>query len=204
MRRLRKLEQLRQLTAEMRSGKVDMLLVLNTNPVYDAPPDLDFFNAFNKVKLRVHLGLYQDETAKYCHWHVSGTHYLEQWGDTRCFDGTVSLIQPLIAPLYGGHSESELIEFMTNENEATSYELTQRYWQTQHTGADFKSWWDRSLHDGFVAGSAFAPKAVSAKVALPASGGPGERDWRLSSAATPRFTTGALPTTGGCKRLRSR
>jgi molybdopterin-containing oxidoreductase family iron-sulfur binding subunit len=164
-----KMEQLRQLTAEMNSGKVDMLLVLNTNPVYDAPPDLGFLDALNKVALRVHLGLYQDETAKYCHWHVSGTHFLEQWGDTRTFDGTVSFIQPLIAPLYSGHSESELIEFLANENEATSYELTQRYWQAQHSGADFKGWWDRSLHDGFVAGSAFAPKAVTAKVALPAA-----------------------------------
>ena len=162
-----KLEQLRQLTGEMNSGKVDMLLVLNTNPVYDAPPDLGFLDALNKVNLRVHIGLYQDETAKYCHWHVCGTHYLEQWGDTRTFDGTVSFIQPLIAPLYGGHSESELIEFVTNTNEATSYELTQRYWQTQHTGADFKSWWDRSLHDGFVAGSAFAPKTVAVKLTLP-------------------------------------
>ena len=117
----------------------------------------------------MHLGLYQDETAKYCHWHISGTHYLEQWGDTRTFDGTVSFIQPLIAPLYGGHSESELIEFLTNENEATSYELTQRYWQTQHTGVEFKSWWERSLHDGFVAGSAFAPKAVTRRIALPRS-----------------------------------
>jgi molybdopterin-containing oxidoreductase family iron-sulfur binding subunit len=161
-----KVEQLRQLTAEMQSGKVDMLVVLNTNPVYDAPPDFDFLNALNKVRLRVHLGLYQDETAKYCHWHMSGTHYLEQWGDTRSFDGTVSFVQPLIAPLYSGHSESELIEFLTNENEATSYGLTQRYWERQHTG-DFKSWWERSLHDGFVAGSGFAPKAVTAKATLP-------------------------------------
>lgn len=162
-----KLDQLRQLTAEMNSGKVELLLVLNTNPVYDAPPDLGFIDALNKVPLRVHLGLYQDETAKYCHWHVGGTHYLEQWGDTRTFDGTVSFLQPLIAPLYGGHSESELIEFLTNEDEATSYALTQRYWQAQHSGADFTSWWERSLHDGFVAGSAFAPKAVTARVALP-------------------------------------
>jgi molybdopterin-containing oxidoreductase family iron-sulfur binding subunit len=164
-----KLEQLRQLTTEMRSGKVDMLVILNTNPVYDAPADMGFLDALNKVGLRLHLGLYQDETAKYCHWHVSGTHYLEQWGDTRTFDGTVSFIQPLISPLYNGHSESELIEFLTNEDEASSYGLTQRYWQTQHAGADFKSWWDRSLHDGFVAGSAFAPKSVSAKAAIPAA-----------------------------------
>ncbi len=166
-----KVEQLRQLTEEMRGGKVDMLLVLNTNPLYDAPPELNFLDALNKVKLRVHLGLYQDETAKYCHWHVSGTHYLEQWGDTRCFDGTASLMQPLIAPLYGGHSESELIEFITNEDEASSYELTRRYWQSQHAG-DFKNWWERSLHDGFVAGSAFAAKPVNAKVTLPPATAP--------------------------------
>jgi molybdopterin-containing oxidoreductase family iron-sulfur binding subunit len=156
-----KLDQLRQLTAEMNSGKVGTLLVLNTNPVYDAPVDVGFFDALNKVKLRVHLGLYQDETAKYCHWHLCGAHYLEHWGDTRTFDGTVSFIQPLIAPLYGGHSESELIGFLTNENEATSYGLTQGYWMTQHN-ADFKSWWDRSLHDGFVEGSAAATKTVTA------------------------------------------
>ncbi len=170
---LPKVEQLRQLTQEMRDGKVDMLLVLNTNPVYDAPQDLDFFNAFNKVGLRVHLGLYQDETAKYCHWHISGTHYLEQWGDTRCFDGTLSLIQPLIAPLYSGHSESELIAFVTNEAEASSHDLTQRYWQANSGGADFKRWWERSLHDGFIAASASAPKAASAKIAsLPQAAAP--------------------------------
>jgi molybdopterin-containing oxidoreductase family iron-sulfur binding subunit len=161
-----KVDQLRRLTAEMQSGKVEMLLVLNTNPVYDAPADMGFLEAFNRVGLRVHLGLFQDETAKYCHWHVSGTHPLEQWGDTRTFDGTVSFVQPLIAPLYGGHCESELIEFLTNQDEASSYALTQRYWQTNYTGADFKSWWERALHDGFVAGSAFAPKSVTAKVAL--------------------------------------
>jgi len=164
-----KVEQLRQLTNEMRNGQVSTLVVLNTNPMYDAPADFGFYDAFNKVGLRIHLGLYQDETAKYCHWHLSGTHYLEQWGDTRSYDGTVSFVQPLIAPLYGGHSESELIEFLTNEDEATSYALTQRYWQSQHTGADFKSWWDRSLHDGFVAASAFAPKSVTAKVSVPAA-----------------------------------
>jgi molybdopterin-containing oxidoreductase family iron-sulfur binding subunit len=161
-----KFEQLRQLVAEMESGKVQTLLVLNSNPVYDAPPELNVVDALGKVGLRIHLGLYADETAKYCHWHISGTHYLEQWGDTRTFDGTVSLIQPLISPLYGGHTESELIEFFVNENEATSYALTQRYWQQSHAG-DFKSWWDRSLHDGFIAGSAFAPKMVAVKLALP-------------------------------------
>ena len=172
-----KLEQLRQLVGEMRADKVETLVVLNTNPLYDAPPDLAFFEAFNRVPMRIHMGLYQDETARYCHWHLSGTHYLEQWGDVRGFDGTVSFIQPLIAPLYGGHSESELVHFLATFEEATSYALTQRYWQSQHSGLDFKSWWDRSLHDGFVAGPALT-KQVNAKLSAaalppqPANGGP--------------------------------
>ena len=164
-----KVAQLQSLVAEMNAGAVKTLLVMNSNPVYDAPADLNFLDAFNRVPLRIHLGLFQDETAKYCHWHLNATHYLEQWGDVRSYDGTVSFIQPLIAPLYNGHSESELIEFLTNQDEAGSYQLTQRYWQQQHAGLDFKGWWDRSLHDGFVKGSALAPKTVAAKGTVPAA-----------------------------------
>jgi anaerobic selenocysteine-containing dehydrogenase len=70
------------------------------------PADLDFADALksNKVPLRVHLGLYQNETAELCQWHVNRAHELEAWGDARAYDGTVSIIQPLIAPLYGGKS----------------------------------------------------------------------------------------------------
>jgi molybdopterin-containing oxidoreductase family iron-sulfur binding subunit len=179
-----KVQQLQTLVGEMNAGKVELLLVMNTNPVYDAPVDLNFLAAFSKVPLRVHLGLYQDETAKYCHWHLTGTHYLEQWGDVRSFDGTVSLVQPLIAPLYSGHSEAELIEFLVNMDEASGYELVRGYWQEQlshsspkGTGlngapspADFEGWWRRSLHDGFAANSTAAPKSVALKLAaLPAS-----------------------------------
>jgi molybdopterin-containing oxidoreductase family iron-sulfur binding subunit len=164
-----KVEQLKQLVAEMQSGKIEVLILLNTNPLYDAPADVDFYGAMDRVPLRINLGLYNDETAKYCHWHLNATHYLEQWGDTRSFDGTVSFIQPLIAPLYGGHSESELIEFLTNEDEATSYALTQRYWRSKYTGMDFASWWNRSLHDGFVANSAAPVKQLTAKNAVPAA-----------------------------------
>ncbi|HSG40734.1 MAG TPA: TAT-variant-translocated molybdopterin oxidoreductase, partial [Thermoanaerobaculia bacterium] len=84
-----------ELVADMNAGQVEMLLILDgANPVYTAPADLAFVQAFQKVPLRVHHGLYEDETSAYCHWHIPATHELESWGDARAFDGTVSLIQP--------------------------------------------------------------------------------------------------------------
>jgi anaerobic selenocysteine-containing dehydrogenase len=65
------------------------------------------------VKLGVHLGLYEDETAELCHWHIPEAHYLETWSDARAFDGTVTIMQPLIAPLYGGKSAHELLAALT-------------------------------------------------------------------------------------------
>ena len=95
-------ESLRQLTADMNAGKVDTLFILGGNPVYSAPADLDFAAALKKVAWKAYLGLFPDETARQCLWHVPEAHYLESWGDVRGFDGTVSFVQPLIAPLYGG------------------------------------------------------------------------------------------------------
>ncbi|MGA2989069.1 MAG: TAT-variant-translocated molybdopterin oxidoreductase [Candidatus Korobacteraceae bacterium] len=170
-----KQDSLRQLVDEMWGGKVDMLFLIGVNPLYDAPADLNFSGAMQKVGLRIHHGLYQDETARLCHWHINATHYLEQWGDCRSFDGTISLIQPLIAPLYGGRSEHELIAALLDQSDANSYEIVQKYWQAQYKGADFAGFWRKSLHDGFVANTASAPKQVSARAgavpqAQPAAG----------------------------------
>ena len=94
-----------------------MLLIMGSNPVYDAPADFGFADAMDKVPLRVQHGLYATRPAQHCHWHINGTHYLEQWGDVRAFDGTVSLIQPLIAPLYNGKSEYEFISALVGSSE---------------------------------------------------------------------------------------
>jgi molybdopterin-containing oxidoreductase family iron-sulfur binding subunit len=157
-----KLDQLRELVGEINSGKVELLAMSGVNPLYDAPPDLEFEKAYMKVPLRVHHGLYHDETANLAHWHINSTHYLEQWGDTRAADGTVSLIQPLIAPLYGGKTENEFVVGFGGNTEAVAYDLLQTYWKSQHAG-DFDGWWRKSLHDGFIAGSASAARSVSAK-----------------------------------------
>jgi len=153
-------ESIKELVADMNAGKVDLLIILGGNPVYDAPADLSFADALkNKVALRVHHGLYQNETAELCQWHVPATHELESWGDARAYDGTVSIVQPLIASLYNGKSALEFVALLSGQADATGYDLTRVYWQKQHTGADFEQFWRKSLHDGWLEGSELAPKS---------------------------------------------
>jgi len=160
-------ESLKDLVADMRGGKVDLLIILGGNPAYDAPADLNFADALtnSKIPLRVHHGLYQNETAELCQWHVSQAHELEAWGDARAYDGTVSIIQPLIAPLYNGKSALEFVALLSGQADATGYDLVRAYWQKQHTGADFEQFWRKALHDGWVEGTTLAPKSVTAKSA---------------------------------------
>ncbi len=164
-------QSLKELVADMNAGKVDLLIILGGNPAYDAPADLNFADALKsgKVPLRVHHGLYQNETAELCQWHVNASHELEAWGDGRAYDGTVSIIQPLIAPLYSGKSALEFVALLSGQPDATGYDLVRAYWQTQHTGADFEQFWRKSLHDGWIEGTAFAPKSVTAKSAAASS-----------------------------------
>ena len=159
------MESLKELVADMNAGKVDLLFILGGNPAYDAPADLNFAELLksNKVPLRVHLGLYQNETAELCQWHVNQAHDLETWGDARAYDGTVSIIQPLIAPLYNGKSALEFVALLNGQSDASGYDLVRGYWQKQHAAADFEQFWRKSLHDGWIEGTAFPAKQVALK-----------------------------------------
>jgi molybdopterin-containing oxidoreductase family iron-sulfur binding subunit len=144
---------LRTLADEMDAGAVQLLLVLGGNPVLTAPADLRFAERMGKVPMRVHLGLYEDETAELCHWHVPESHYLESWGDVRAYDGTASIIQPLIAPLYAGRTALGLLAAFAGD-ERSDYDLVRAQWQRQGLGGDFEAGWRRALHDGVVTGTA--------------------------------------------------
>jgi MoCo/4Fe-4S cofactor protein with predicted Tat translocation signal len=159
---------LKELVGEMNTGRVDLLLIVGGNPAYDAPADLKFGDAMGKVLLRVQHSLYQNETTDHVHWHINATHYLEQWGDARTVDGTATLAQPLIAPLYEGKSEYEFVEALIGSSATTGYEIVRRYWQAQLTG-DFDAAWRKALHDGFVAGTAFPAKTMTARGTVPAA-----------------------------------
>ena len=122
---------LQELVGEMNAGRVELLLVLGGNPVYTAPVDLQFATSLQKVPLRAHLGLYEDETAALCHWHIPETHFLEMWSDVRGDDGTVSIVQPLIAPLYGGKSPHEVISALGDTGERSGYDVVREFWSGQ-------------------------------------------------------------------------
>ncbi len=150
------LASLSELVADMRSGAVETLLILGGNPVYDAPADFNFLDALKNVKLRAHSGLYSNETAAWCQWHVPEAHYLESWSDARAYDGTVSLVQPLIAPIYAGKTPHEILNILNNQADRSAHDTVRDYWQAQHKNKDFDDFWQISLHDGVVGGTAFA------------------------------------------------
>jgi molybdopterin-containing oxidoreductase family iron-sulfur binding subunit len=159
------LQSLQSLVADMTAGRVDLLVIVGGNPVYTAPIDLGFSQALSKVSLRVHLSLYEDETSALCHWQIPEAHFLEGWSDARGHDGTVSIVQPLIAPLYGGRTAHELLAAMSDRPERSGYEIIREHWSQQRRlpsaeTADFETAWRRWLHDGVVPGTAFPPKDV--------------------------------------------
>ncbi|HEY4491921.1 MAG TPA: molybdopterin dinucleotide binding domain-containing protein, partial [Acidobacteriota bacterium] len=156
------LRSLRQLVQDMNKGVVQSLIILGGNPVFTAPADFDFAGALSRVPFRVHLSLYQDETSFLCHWHVPETHFLESWSDAKAFDGTASIVQPLIAPLYGGKSMHEIVAAMAGHPDRSGYQLVQDYWQKQRPGPDFEHFWRKSVHEGFIEGTAFPLKSASA------------------------------------------
>jgi MoCo/4Fe-4S cofactor protein with predicted Tat translocation signal len=206
---------LRELVNDIDAGRVQMLIIIGeSNPALSAPADFEFAEKMKKVAFRLHSGLYFDETAAQCHWHVPAAHFLEAWSDARTFDGTASIVQPLIQPLYGGKSVHEIIATLSDRPERNGYDVVREYWSANTkivvpqpspapaasafaaagrsgetspklaekaqasvggpvvkagpsapvpaTAADlFDKQWRKWLHDGFIPGTAFAPKTVS-------------------------------------------
>ena len=141
---------LRDLVEEMHRGAVELLIVLGGNPRYDAPADFNFADAFNKVKLRVHHSVSFNETSRHSHWHVPATHFLESWSDTRTFDGSISIVQPLIAPMYVGVSAHEIFEALIERSSRSAYEILRSHWSGPQPAPDFETKWRKALSDGVV------------------------------------------------------
>ncbi len=170
------MDDLKALVADMNAGKVDWLVILNANPVYSAPWDLYFESALDKVGTIAHLGSHLDETGQIAHWHINNAHYLEMWSDARAYDGTVSVVQPMIAPLYDGHTAHEILQSLLDEPDVSPYEAVRATWKDELAKGDPDFNWRKVLHDGWIAGTAFQPKNVTAKAppapaAAPAAAG---------------------------------
>jgi MoCo/4Fe-4S cofactor protein with predicted Tat translocation signal len=187
-------QSLRELVNDIDGGKVETLIIIGGNPAYNTPIDLRLdLNRLSKVKLRAHLSLYNNETSDICHWHIPATHYLESWGDARSFDGTVTIVQPLIAPLYEGRTAYEVLALFSENYDRKPYDIVKEYWRgwygtargservaggagtmpanrppdagapTAGAPSDFESSWRKWLHDGFIPNSALPTKTVTLK-----------------------------------------
>ena len=160
------------LVRDMNAGTVDAVVMLGTNPVYTLPADSGFTEALAKVPVSIHHGLYRDESAQRATWHVPAAHYLEQWGDTRALDGTLSVIQPLIAPLYAeAHSDVEVLNALATGRNNAGYDLVRQTMQGRLGGiaGSFEDAWRTALHDGFVGGTAYP--TIGASGAVPSFAG---------------------------------
>jgi molybdopterin-containing oxidoreductase family iron-sulfur binding subunit len=208
-RPVHQLESLGELVEDMEAGRVEMLLILGGNPVYTAPADLRFAERLHKVPLRVHLSLYQDETSRQCQWHLPEAHYLEAWSDARAFEGTASIVQPLIAPLYHGRSAHEFLSAVTNKLQTPGHDIIRdswhRHWQEHGHSGSFEEFWQTSLHDGVVAGTQFPTEPVALKPGWeqhlrPAAETIGE-DFELVFQADPTIYDGRFANNGWLQEL---
>ena len=155
---------MKSLVADLNAGKVQWLVILNSNPIYSSPADLEFLSAFNKAKTVAHLGSHQDETGQISHWHIPAAHALEYWSDARSYDGTVSIVQPLIDPLYGGHTAHEVFQALLNDPLKSSYEAVRDTWRPAIKG-DFELGWRKALHAGWIEDTKFETNGKAAPAA---------------------------------------
>jgi molybdopterin-containing oxidoreductase family iron-sulfur binding subunit len=176
------IDSLRQLTDDMNAGQVDLLLILDCNAAYTAPADIPFGDALLRMSepqvgdsshyknFTAALAAYGDETARLCQWQLPLAHYLESWGDVRAFDGTASIIQPVILPIYQGRSSIGVMDGVlsppNHSSAATEYEVVRAHWRQEAQG-DFDAWWDTTLQKGVVAGSAFPPVNATSRAEPP-------------------------------------
>jgi molybdopterin-containing oxidoreductase family iron-sulfur binding subunit len=141
------------LTRALHAGEITRVVVAGANPASTAPADVDFAGGLSRVAQRIHFGGYYDETAGHCDWHVPESHWLESWSDLRAYDGTASIAQPLISPMYRTKSAVEFLCFLADPPGRDGYELVRETWRRGTDAAEFESSWAGWLNAGIVAGT---------------------------------------------------
>jgi len=157
---------LASLVSSMNGGAVQTLVILGGNPVFDAPADLDFVSALAKVPHSIALGHTVDETSSKTEWQIPRAHYLESWGDARAVGGTLSVVQPLILPLFDGRTPIEVLGLMAGGQDRPGYDIVRETWKPILGEGESDNKWNRVLHDGFLSGSEL-PEIVPTVIAKP-------------------------------------
>jgi MoCo/4Fe-4S cofactor protein with predicted Tat translocation signal len=153
------------LVDDMAAGRVQTLVILGCNPVYAAPRELDFAKALQSVPLRIHAELYYDETAALSHWHLPLAHELESWSDARAVEGTATILQPLLRPLYDVRSPHEVLALLSGDLAPSGLRAVQDTWRKTWAvdGGAFDARWRKAVHDGVIPDTAVQPIEVSVR-----------------------------------------
>lgn len=146
-------DQLDQLVNDINRDKIDTIVLFGGNPVYDAPSNLGFAESIKKIKNSIHISEHVNETSAQTNWHIPRTHYLESWGDASSADGTISIIQPMIQPLFGGQCDVEILNLLATGRDQRGYDIVRETWSEFLNKANFEKEWRRVLHDGYWADS---------------------------------------------------
>jgi molybdopterin-containing oxidoreductase family iron-sulfur binding subunit len=160
------LASLRALTEDMRAGRVGTLLILGGNPAFTAPADLEFAEALARVPFSAHLTLEENETSALCRWRLPQAHPLESWDDARAYDGTASIVQPQIQPLYDGKTAAEIVSMLADAVPRASYELVRGHWKDRAGALEFERRWRQALNDGVMSGTEAPLKKVAVSPGL--------------------------------------
>ncbi len=181
VRPIKQLDSLRELVADLGSGAVEALVILGGNPVYHAPADVPFVDALKKAGRVLRHGTHYDETSRYAHWHLPAAHFLETWSDARAFDGTLSVVQPLIEPLYrDARGALEFLDSLLSAPVRASFDIVHDRWRAERaalTDTDFEKAWRRVVHDGLAKDSALPRRAAggAAPAAAPPTAQPAQQ-----------------------------
>ncbi|HLK36913.1 MAG TPA: 4Fe-4S dicluster domain-containing protein, partial [Polyangiaceae bacterium] len=142
------------------AGEVGTLVVVGGDPAYTAAADVDFARRLRRTSTTAFVGARPNRTSSLFSWVAPEAHFLEAWGDARALDGTVSIAQPLIAPLVDGRTAAQILEALVGRRDASSRDLVMDYWRAHTVTADFDAFWQRALVNGAVEGSAEPPVEV--------------------------------------------
>jgi len=143
---------LRELRAALDANSVESLVVLDADVAYASPADLELESLIGRAKESVCFALFPNATWATCNWRAPAAHMIESWLDTRALDGTTSIVQPLIAPLYSGWTPSEVLAALLGVESPSAHDLLESFWRERRT-RDFESFWEMSLVRGTIAGT---------------------------------------------------
>ncbi|MFT3769867.1 MAG: 4Fe-4S dicluster domain-containing protein [Minicystis sp.] len=193
-----------KLAADIRSRAIDTLVILGGNPVFNAPADAKLGEAIAGIT-SVHLATHEDDTSHAATWHLNRAHFLEGWSDAASEDGTASVVQPLIAPLWNGRTDAEVLDLILGRGRR-AYEIVRSTWQaTKHAGTDFERSLRRALHEGFWQGSTAKAETVTANAGDVAKAlralAPATDGWEVTFHVDPHTYDGRFANNGWLQEL---